>query len=512
MPKFFKEIFFSSNNEIFILHENGEIISMNSSAVERFSNLKNIYEINHLLNFEICILQSDEIMTYTPLYACLNSNEPFFANVILQQGEDQFSEYFLYSFQEAGCRILFLQNRFSKNLENRCFQLQSEVSQTRELKQKLESQFLRTKLLNLISSKIREHIDTAKILEIVEEQLKKTVNLQEFMFIKSENNTVNYKNNIFKDKVKTFRENSFSELYVPVFQGQNLAGGMVIAKDSDFAQEEEDLIKNLSNLLSTAFNQAALFEELEMQKQSLETALQQLKNAQLQIVQSEKMATLGQLVAGVAHEINTPLGAISSNLDLVEKLINSGKDGHELINLLQQIYPVNKEAIQRIEKIVKSLKNFTRLDEAKLKKVDITEGIKSSIELVRHEAKNRVKIIENYADIPPIKCFADHINQVIMNILINAIQSIKNEGIVEITTAEKGDFISVAIKDNGEGIDPEILDRIFEFGFTTKKIGIGTGLGLSLAKKIIEDHHGEIKVYNNEGEGTTFEILLPVTC
>ena len=160
--------------------------------------------------------------------------------------------------------------------------------------------------------------------------------------------------------------------------------------------------------------------------------------------------------------------------------------------------------------MVKSLKNFTRLDEAKKKKVDIKEGILSSIDLIAHELKNKVIIKTNFGQLPLINCSPDYINQVFMNILLNACQSINESGEILIETKQFENYALITIKDNGCGIETKHLNKIFDFGFTTKKIGQGTGLGLALAKKIIEEHKGKIEVESVLNEGTIFKIFLPI--
>ena len=221
------------------------------------------------------------------------------------------------------------------------------------------------------------------------------------------------------------------------------------------------------------------------------------------------MAALGQLVAGVAHEVNTPLGAISSNINLLETLANKNNP-EKLLEYFKETISVNKEAIRRIEKLVKSLKNFTRLDEAKKKKVNLQDGILSTIDLLEHETKNKVKIKTDFAQLPLISCYPDYINQVFMNIILNACQSITKDGEVVIKTSIEDNYAKISISDNGSGIKKDDLQKIFDFGFTTKKIGQGTGLGLALAKKIIDEHKGKITVDSIVGRGTTFNIFLPI--
>ncbi|MCQ2957690.1 MAG: ATP-binding protein [Candidatus Gastranaerophilales bacterium] len=199
---------------------------------------------------------------------------------------------------------------------------------------------------------------------------------------------------------------------------------------------------------------------------------------------------------------------MSSNFDLLSKIAENDKS--DLGEMIMQISPVTKEALRRISNMVKSLKNFTRLDEAKKKEVDIHEGLNSTIDLIAHETKNRIEIKKEYAELPLISCYPDYVNQVFMNILLNACQSISDKGEVCIKTSLKDNFALVQISDTGSGIEKSILKNIFDFGFTTKKIGQGTGLGLALARKIIEEHKGKIEVDSIVGKGTTFSIYLPL--
>ena len=157
-----------------------------------------------------------------------------------------------------------------------------------------------------------------------------------------------------------------------------------------------------------------------------------------------------------------------------------------------------------------SLKNFDRLDEAKIKRVDIHEGLNSTLDLISHETKSRITINKKYSDLPEISCYPDYLNQVFMNILMNALQSIKDTGTITIRTFKKDNNIVVEIQDTGSGIPKENLENIFEFGFTTKKRGEGTGLGLALVKKIIKEHKGKIEVESELGKGTTFSVYLPI--
>jgi two-component system, NtrC family, sensor kinase len=237
-----------------------------------------------------------------------------------------------------------------------------------------------------------------------------------------------------------------------------------------------------------------------------------------QLIQSEKMAALGLLVAGVAHEINTPMGAIHSNNDVmtravgkVRKLLEPApdKEVRRLLDILGEICRNNEIATERIMNIVRSLKNFARLDEAERKKVNIHEGIESTLSLLRHQLKNRIRIVKCFGDIPEIECYPNELNQVFMNILVNAAQAIKHRGEITVKTWREGDRVKIAISDTGVGIPPENLSKVFDPGFTTKGVGLGTGLGLSLCYKIVQDHRGTIEAESSK-QGTTFTISIPL--
>jgi two-component system NtrC family sensor kinase len=237
-----------------------------------------------------------------------------------------------------------------------------------------------------------------------------------------------------------------------------------------------------------------------------------------QLIQSEKMAALGLLVAGVAHEINTPMGAIHSNNDImtravgkVRKLLEPAPDNEvsRLLDILGEVCRNNEMATERIMKIVRSLKNFARLDEAERKKVNIHEGIESTLSLLRHQLKNRIRIVKCFGDIPEVECYPNELNQVFMNILVNAAQAIKHRGEITVKTWREGDRVKIAISDTGVGIPPENLSKVFDPGFTTKGVGLGTGLGLSICYKIVQDHRGTIEAESSK-QGTTFTICIPL--
>jgi signal transduction histidine kinase len=264
-------------------------------------------------------------------------------------------------------------------------------------------------------------------------------------------------------------------------------------------------------------------EELEL---LVEARTRDLRESQTKLVQQEKMAALGKLVAGVAHEMNTPIGTINSNADILSRslkklrelitadscpeAVREDRKVNQLLLMVEDIARINQIACSRIVDIVRSLRNFARLDEAEQKVADLHEGLDSTLTLVHHELKNRIGVVKQYGDIPAIHCHPNKINQVFMNLLVNAAQSISGEGVITIRTFREGDIVNVQFSDTGAGIRPDHLSRIFDPGFTTKGVGVGTGLGLSIVFQIIHDHGGSIDVESEVGKGSTFTLRLPI--
>ena len=246
-----------------------------------------------------------------------------------------------------------------------------------------------------------------------------------------------------------------------------------------------------------------------------------------QLVQSEKMASLGQLVAGVAHEINTPMGSIHSNIGtaqtavaLLEKALGREDVARALegdaklkraLAILKESCDVNRIASERIVGIVGSLRNFARLDESERKTVDLHEGIESTLTLLRHQIKHGIEVVKNYGNTRRIDCYPNQLNQVFMNVLVNAVQAMDGKGTITISTEERAESVLISFRDTGKGIPHADLQRIFSPGFTTKGVGVGTGLGLSIAYRIMEQHGGAIECESEVGVGTTFTLRLPST-
>jgi PAS domain S-box-containing protein len=267
---------------------------------------------------------------------------------------------------------------------------------------------------------------------------------------------------------------------------------------------------------------------------------------EMQMMQTEKMSSLGQMVAGLAHEMNTPLGFVKNNIEMLEA---KNKETKELIALyeklrsqimygspndvallLSQIDTVSQkvknrvwqesdslfrssvEGINRIQDLILNLKNFSRLDEADFKPTDINENIESTLKIAGHLFKGGIQVIKEFSPLPPVQAFPAQMNQVFLNLITNAVHAVdERTGRITIKTMHQGNSVVIKVIDNGKGIPPENLKKIFDPFFTTKPVGQGTGLGLSIAYKIIEKHGGKIEVQSQVGRGTEFTITLPVS-
>lgn len=285
--------------------------------------------------------------------------------------------------------------------------------------------------------------------------------------------------------------------------------------------------------------------ELAIEKERIEKLLRDLKDTQAQLIQSEKMASLGQMVAGIAHEVNTPLGFVTNNLSIVERnvgiLERALKEYQKMEIMLREGELSELEAqlenvrgivsrieemslpdrtrktlaesnlgLQRIQELVTNLRNFSRLDEATLKMVSLSENIDASLMIATNIVKHKAEVIKNYAPNLMVECYPAQLNQVFLNLITNAAQAIEKFGKITITTQLENDKAVIKVADTGVGIPEQNLRKIFEPFFTTKPVGQGTGLGLSIVYKIIEQHNGTIDVKSKVGEGTEFTITLPV--
>lgn len=256
--------------------------------------------------------------------------------------------------------------------------------------------------------------------------------------------------------------------------------------------------------------------ELKKANQILEQTVLDLKQSQMQLIQAEKMATLGQIAAGIAHEVNNAINFISGSLEPLMKTIKNLEIEHNLDFSKELSYPLDRLAqnmrtgVQRVASIVKDLSTFARPAAAAMKEVDLNHELDFALRFIEHEYKGRIVIKRSYDELKPVLCHARTINQVFLNIFLNAVYSISDTGWITITTTMVDDMVRVRIQDTGCGIDPAIMGKIFEPFFTTKPSGKGTGMGLGISYSIIKEHNGTITIESVKGEGTTVEIHLPV--
>ena len=246
--------------------------------------------------------------------------------------------------------------------------------------------------------------------------------------------------------------------------------------------------------------------------QDLRQALDDLRMQQAQLIQSEKMASLGQMVAGVAHEINTPLGYASSNVEIVReslKMMEEGVDA-ESREEFDMLLADAQYGLEQIGELVMGLKNFSRVDRSQTELFDLNEGLDTSLKICQNNLKDRVQIEKQYGDLPNIRCAPSQLNQVFLNLINNAAQAIDGPGTITLSSRQVDDHVEVSVRDTGSGMDAQTRDHIFEPFFTTKPVGEGTGLGLSIVFRIIEDHGGEISVESEPGQGTEFTVRLPI--
>ncbi|MDH2915316.1 MAG: ATP-binding protein [Gallionella sp.] len=324
-----------------------------------------------------------------------------------------------------------------------------------------------------------------------------------------------------------------------------------VAANMKFPLTEDFIVTRRGRYLGVGFVMDLLKvmeQKMRANTDELEKAYTQLKSSQMALVQSEKMASLGQMVAGVAHEINTPLGYVQNNVAigqelflqiqsmmaeyeaLVDKLLNDQASEEQVAVQMQLVAEMRNDVntqemlgemhglmsdslygIDQISELVLNLKNFSRMDAAANDSMNVNDCIESALNIGRNVLKNKVEVVKELGVLPKISCAPSQLNQVFLNLFTNAAQAMEAQGMLTIRSWYAEGSVYISVEDNGKGIPQENLTRIFDPFFTTKPVGEGTGLGLAITHQIIHQHGGEIRVESQVGEGTRFSIKLPAT-
>lgn len=547
MGKF--DLFNKFTSAVIIVNENREMVFANNVFKRLFPDFKTLEKFSHKLNYNVCALVSNDVKVHSPIAQALKSREDFSAYISYQASGGELYYYEMNSTRKGTYNIIVLTDVTAKsqldgivlknlNLQKKISILENDNKNLSKIKLQAQSQAMKLLLLNNISNIIRESIDTSVILnsaleEIAQmfgafrayyaeecgankyriaESLQNKDKGMELSFEKSADDCIKSNKVSCVTCMKEYKEaKPFREIVqrviLPIYHMNKLLGVIVLStKQKTKFDDTLEVLNGVSSQLGNAIIQAELYKKNEQMVRDLTKTLKELKDTQLKLINSEKMASLGQLVAGVAHEINTPVASIKSNNEITKKLISKIKD-EEILSLLKEVNEIDSEAIERINRLVVSLRKFVRLDEAELQEADINKEIDLTLDLIRHETKNRIEVVKNYSKLPPVKCYPNMLNQVFMNILVNAVHAIKGRGTITIDTSYKNDNLSVKIKDTGCGIKEP--DKIFFAGYTTKGVGVGTGLGLAISQKIIEKHKGKISVKTKLNEGSEFTITIP---
>jgi signal transduction histidine kinase len=300
--------------------------------------------------------------------------------------------------------------------------------------------------------------------------------------------------------------------------GEKPCFGLLLYDSTDFARNNDPLNDALHALNTKQIE--------------LDQNVSKLEKANVQLLQSERLAAIGQLAAGVAHEINNPIGYVFSNLktlagyvdDLLRIIdaVDTVNDLEELRKLKQSLeydYIRNdvealivesEDGIERVKKIITALKDFSHIEEDEFLLADLQRGLESTLNMVNNELKYKAEVVREFGEMPEVYCIPSQINQVVMNLLINAAHAIEQFGVITLRCAQEGNWVWIEVQDTGKGIEPHVLSRIFDPFFTTKSVGQGTGLGLTLSYNIVQKHHGRFEVHSEPGQGSRFRLWLPL--
>jgi signal transduction histidine kinase len=327
-----------------------------------------------------------------------------------------------------------------------------------------------------------------------------------------------------------------AEVAVPLQRADDLIGSLTAGRKQSglfYTAGDAEFLRALAHQAAIALENSRTYEalvdlntrleervqertaQLEAANRELAEAYTELKTAEVQLVQSEKMASLGRLVAGVAHEINNPVSFIAGNVAplrrrLAQVALAAPPDAQRLLREAQEIADIRARGAERTAAIVKDLRTFSRLGEESRKSMDLHEGLEVSLRLLESRWRDRITIHRDFGSLPAVEGDPGQLNQVFMNLLANACDAIAERGNIWIATRAEGDAVTVAIRDDGVGMAPEVLARIFEPFYTTKDVGGGTGLGLAISHSVVQAHGGRIEVESAPGAGSTFRIVLPV--
>jgi signal transduction histidine kinase len=314
------------------------------------------------------------------------------------------------------------------------------------------------------------------------------------------------------------------ELLVPILFGVDLLGVIAVGRkltSERLGPDERQLLRTLANQSAIAIENAKAFDEIAQLNKTLEARVEErtreLRETQAQLVQSEKMRSLGQLVAGVAHELNNPIGFVHANLQLleeyVERLMGAEADParrRRTRDAIEKLLARSQEGAGRVKQIVQDLRTFSRTDQAELTQVSLNDAIQRTLALMEPRTKNGIAVERDLGDLPEVRCYSGQLNQVFMNLLMNACDAMDGRGKITVRTRPEPGGVVLEFADDGPGMSPEVRSRIFEPFFTTKPVGKGTGLGLSISHGIVERHGGSMTVDSAPGAGARFTIRLPL--
>lgn len=338
-------------------------------------------------------------------------------------------------------------------------------------------------------------------------------------------------------------ERVHSSVCWPLMDEEDVVGAVAINRCSRrvaFTREEMEQGSVVIEFIGLMFQNATLQQKQAQQIEELEAMNRRMKDVQMQLIQSEKLASIGQLAAGVAHEINNPLAYVNANLNSLKRytdhlfgyvegieslreMLEGDPEIQQRLAALGQpldlpflktdiveIIDESRDGMRRVKQIVQELKTFSRMDDAHTDEVDLHETLTGALKMVRHEIKHKADIVEEYGELPPVECIPAQVGQVFLNLLINAAQAIRYWGTITIRTGTEGDdMVWVSVTDTGVGMSEEDRKRIFEPFYTTKPVGQGTGLGLAVSFNIVSRHGGRIEVDSEPDKGTTFTVYLP---